>query len=280
MKIIKMQPAYCLKPYIQYYKYIELDIVGVYKAIPIADVELYFNCTHVEVFTNNYSLDFPKICITGLHNLLQDTYIHMYGTGKKCSFAIIFKPTGFLNLFEINPLEFKNYLNNWDVMSSASIYSVWEQMENIMNPYEIKKNVEKFLCKYLSTKFRKNQMVDYIVNYMKFNNGILRTKQICEEFNITPRTLQRYFKEAIGMCPKQVLNIYRFNYVLSLLNSNSEKTLTEISYLCGYYDQSHFIRDFKKVTGQTPKVISSNHKKIVQSIADRSFINSLLKTNL
>ena len=73
------------------------------------------------------------------------------------------------------------------------------------------------------------------------------TKELHEILSLSPRQCQRLFKKYYGITPKMALNIIRFQKCLEIL------TLTSIPlHDTGYYDQSHFINDFKKNLGITP----------------------------
>jgi len=65
--------------------------------------------------------------------------------------------------------------------------------------------------------------------------------------------MNRIFKKEIGICPKKYLEIVRFNRVCKLLYKFQEIDWTELAYLCGYYDQSHFIHDFKSIMKCSPE---------------------------
>ena len=67
-------------------------------------------------------------------------------------------------------------------------------------------------------------------------------------------------KEEVGMTIKEILQTFRFNYVLQNFDALSYQTLTELSYLSGYFDQSHFIKDFKRITGKIPKLLMEDVK--------------------
>jgi AraC-like DNA-binding protein len=69
--------------------------------------------------------------------------------------------------------------------------------------------------------------------------------------NLHKSTLQKNFKQITGYTPKEYTGIIRFNFLLNRMLFSS-KSLTETSYELGYFDQSHMIRDFRKVTGTSP----------------------------
>ena len=68
---------------------------------------------------------------------------------------------------------------------------------------------------------------------------------------VSHRYLQQCFQQRVGVSPKMLLKIIRFQKSFYYLNAKTH-SLTAVAYECGYYDQAHFIRDFKALTGITP----------------------------
>ncbi|MFI0901641.1 helix-turn-helix domain-containing protein [Streptomyces sp. NPDC020983] len=64
------------------------------------------------------------------------------------------------------------------------------------------------------------------------------------------RTLERRFREQIGLPPKSVGRVLRFRHSLRLLEA--QRRPSEIAALCGYYDQAHFNREFREMTTRSP----------------------------
>jgi AraC-like DNA-binding protein len=81
--------------------------------------------------------------------------------------------------------------------------------------------------------------------------GIIGIRKFCDELQIHKSTLEKNFKLGTGYTPKQYARIIRFNFLLNRILF-SRMNLTESSYEMGYFDQSHMIRDFKKITGTSP----------------------------
>jgi len=74
---------------------------------------------------------------------------------------------------------------------------------------------------------------------------------VTSQYGITSRYAQKLFVEYTGLTPKLYTKVERFKNSLRLIQRNSE-SFTSIAYECGYFDQSHFIREFKSFTGTTP----------------------------
>lgn len=82
--------------------------------------------------------------------------------------------------------------------------------------------------------------------------GLPSIKALTKKLGFTERTLERRFMASVGMPPKQFSRITRFIHACQMLRSSSAESLTQITYDCGYYDQAHFIHDFKQYAGLTP----------------------------
>lgn len=90
------------------------------------------------------------------------------------------------------------------------------------------------------------------------HKGLVRIKDLTEELYITERTFERNFVSQVGLTPKQFSKIIQFQSSLHNLTQSNYNKLTDISHDSGFADQSHFIRTFKKYTGQTPSYYLNN----------------------
>jgi len=76
-------------------------------------------------------------------------------------------------------------------------------------------------------------------------------ERLAMEFGFSERYIQKLFLNYVGISPKGFFSVQRFNKSLELVRS-ANRSLTNIAYECGYYDQAHFIKEFKSYTGITP----------------------------
>lgn len=76
--------------------------------------------------------------------------------------------------------------------------------------------------------------------------------EIESEFTVSPRTIQRQFIKRVGVSPKKLERITRLNRVWESISGRDIIDYQNLIYKGKYYDQSHFIKDFKEITGETP----------------------------
>ena len=81
--------------------------------------------------------------------------------------------------------------------------------------------------------------------------GNINLKELAHQSCLSQRQFERKFKELIGFTPKLFSRIVRFNALLSK-PQKAYRSLTEVAYDFGYYDQAHFIQDFKEFSGYNP----------------------------
>lgn len=82
--------------------------------------------------------------------------------------------------------------------------------------------------------------------------GNIPIRQLRSQLFITERTFERKFKKEIGITPKQFSKVMQFSAAFGQMQDENYLYLTNVAYDNGFADQSHFIRTFKKYTGNTP----------------------------
>lgn len=96
------------------------------------------------------------------------------------------------------------------------------------------------------------ELVGQIVAALLHEREITRVEDVVRRFGVPPRTLQRLFARHVGVSPKWVLRRYRLHEAAAELAAQQDRPWAEVAAELGYFDQSHFIRDFTAATGITP----------------------------
>ena len=112
---------------------------------------------------------------------------------------------------------------------------------------------------------KRTEKIDKVANIItsiKTNAEEENISNIAFKHGITPRYLQKIIYQHTGLSPKAFNKINRFQRSLRLITKNNQPSLTSIAYDCGYFDQSHFIRDFKSFTGVTPTAYLENKSPV------------------
>lgn len=106
-------------------------------------------------------------------------------------------------------------------------------------------------------------LIAYLRQRILSTGGQITVKELSEDTLYCTRYLERVFKDAVGISTKQFGKIVRFQNAIQQINHREAEQLTDIALRSGYYDQSHFIKDFKAFSDMSPrqyqKVIETSH---------------------
>ncbi|MEZ5289804.1 MAG: helix-turn-helix domain-containing protein [Vicinamibacterales bacterium] len=97
-----------------------------------------------------------------------------------------------------------------------------------------------------------SELAEHVTRAMWTTGGAIRPKELAGRLGITERHLERLCNRDLGMPPKQVARLARFLRACSAIRRSRHGLLTGVAQACGYYDQSHFIGDFREFAGMTP----------------------------
>ena len=109
--------------------------------------------------------------------------------------------------------------------------------------------VERFLLEQLRRYAKEDTAL--LIRHVWDRRGQVAIGDMTREVGISERQLERRFLEGVGVEPKQFTRLARFLDSCRQIRKHAD-SLTRIAHHCGYYDQSHFIRDFKRFSGLTP----------------------------
>jgi AraC-like DNA-binding protein len=112
--------------------------------------------------------------------------------------------------------------------------------------------VERFLTDQLPPIDPNVERACSIVAEIAEDRAIVSVEQIVEQWGVRKRALQQLFNEYVGVGPKWVINRYRLHEALERLHTGTRINFTELAMELGYFDQAHFIRDFRKLVGCSP----------------------------
>lgn len=260
MKYQEIRPGNALKQYVKCYYTYESDANVIFEdtVFPSGCVEIIFNLGTGKWQTatgNNAYIDNPSIELWG--QVIRPLPIR--SIGKNTMLGIRFYPHAaayFLNdkvgLFNDQVIDF----NDLHGTAAGILYSQLLETASWNKRIEL---IEKFLLHKLSlsqNRFSKLGMVSNVMTEMCKADFFDNIANVASRYGITSRYLQKLFFQYTGLTPKLYSQIHRFQNSLRLITQNNS-SLTSIAYDCGYFDQSHFIREFKSFTGFTPSGYSS-----------------------
>jgi AraC-like DNA-binding protein len=173
--------------------------------------------------------------------------------GVTGSFVVQFKPNGFLPFTTIPIKELENTAIPLDKLFGKNGKNLGEQILNANSTIERIQIIETFLLGELANKKTIDSIVKSTVETIFSTNGQFSVNELSKSNNISRRQLARKFSSTIGLSPKQLAKTIRIQTALKALLNEKHTSLTDLAYENEYFDQAHFIKEFKEFTGLTPK---------------------------
>jgi AraC-like DNA-binding protein len=165
---------------------------------------------------------------------------------------------------------FTNQVVDFAAVSNKEVTSLHNKLLDISSWNKRIELIESFLLQKLSLaekKLNKLAVVNDIMNELKQPDFFDNIENVASRYGITSRYLQKLFLQYTGLTPKLYSKINRFQRSLQLITQN-DTSLTSIAYDSGYFDQSHFIREFKSFTGYTPSGYSIESSPVTLALAN------------
>ncbi|TAE34329.1 MAG: AraC family transcriptional regulator [Candidatus Kapaibacterium sp.] len=173
--------------------------------------------------------------------------------GVTGSFIVRFHPNGFLP-FTTKPIkDMENAAVPIAALFGNEGAEIGEKILSAIDTAERIRLIEAFLLKRLTDKTTIDFVVKSTVETILTANGKFAVNELSEQNNINRRQLVRKFSSVIGLSPKQLSKTIRLQATLKTLLTKEVTTLTDVAYENEYFDQAHFIKEFKEFTGLTPK---------------------------
>ncbi|MDR2011375.1 MAG: helix-turn-helix domain-containing protein [Bacteroidales bacterium] len=247
-------PSYPLSLFIKQFWMIESclqkDSVHIQRIVPNGLMELtFYSGKRPESLDKNKKYE-DNILICGQQKGFYDIVI----AGKLSIFSVMFRPYGAKVFFNIPSSEFFDKSIPLKYIIKDNIF----ELENSIHEAESFERkiiaAENFLLQLLKKNIKEYELNRIInsINSITGRKGQISIETLISNAYLSRKQFERTFSEYIGISPAQFLKIIRFQNSLNERSLNNETSLTKLAYKCGYYDQSHMIRDYKQFSGITP----------------------------
>lgn len=187
--------------------------------------------------------------------------------GDVDSFAVCFYPYGFAN-FTNTPLkdlaDVEMPIEN--MFGEIPGTALKERIIQAADTQQRIKIIEKFLLQKLNEQSTIDTIVKKTIDALLSTNGSTSIRDILKKDISKRRQLERKFFQHIGISPKQLGKVIRLQSALKMMLNEEGETLTNVAYENEYYDQAHFVKDFKEFTGISPKEFLGNENMALSSV--------------
>lgn len=259
----KFQPVSALQPYVMCYYVLEhrhyLSEAVELHSPPSGLAGMVFNYGEAGwvLQANGKSSQTPNYFIAGQfkknYNLQLKGEVGMLG--------VVFWPAAIPHLFGIPMVEFTEQRIDLSLIIGYEAEILRQQILECESSLSRTRVLEHYLLQKLHQAFPSLDIVDCAVKTILDQKGILSIRQLSDHLCISSRQFCRRFTEKVGVRPKLFARIKRFNYVSHFMQTDFIEW-SDMVYEGGYYDQSHFIKDFSEFSGKNPSEFVNYKRKL------------------
>lgn len=225
------------------------------KSIPfgLAGIIFFLHNTGMEVNTGmSEKRRLPKACVAGYFPLGYNNGFRFISRSLR-GITLSFSEKGVNQLLNLQMRELYLQFIDLELILGPEVRVLLERLDSSFSYYETVSLLDDFFLKLLLKHTKVKQ------TFFRQVNQILSTKsriptviELADGLNIHERSLQRKFREEVGLTPKEYLRLFRFIKIFQAISTNPRITIQDLIWHGGFYDQAHLIHEFQKVTNCSP----------------------------
>ena len=174
-------------------------------------------------------------------------------TGTVRLIGIRFHPGGTVPFIRLPMSETINRVVDLRAVASAFEHELLRAIDGEAELLERIAYLELALTRRLRQNKKEPRLLDLAANVVKAA-GHVSLDDLAAQAAMSPRQLRRTFLQEVGIGPKLLCRLLRFQQVFAAVN-RAENEWAEVAIDCGYYDQAHLIKDFRQFAAETPAAL-------------------------
>ena len=266
MEYYPREPDNALKPYIETLFYLN-DYCPDHtkeRLVPDGSTNLIIELDNQERFIyDNESSEIKQSCrvawISGMHR----EFITISSIPKTKLIAVRFLPGGGFPFFQISLDRLTNQVVDASAIFGEAIVNLRAEIRDIDDPEAKLDELEGFLLQLLVEHGPPPKWITEAVLALKTSPSRTRLEKLIEGSHYSQKHFISSFKKYVGLRPKELQRILRFAEVIPNIHDAGSINWAQLVSDCGYYDQSHFIKDFQRFSGFNPQeFFKAGHDRI------------------
>ncbi len=254
MTVEKYLPSSRLRPFIQSFLFIETQEERDNTVLP--DTSMFMALRYkgnVSIGGIGATANVPVAVLSGIRDSSKSIHYH----GNTANLLIGFAPGAAAAFFHEPVNELYDQSVPIDYLRNAAVFATLAEKlaENPTKKEQLAMVEATLLSKLI--KPAPDPLVAAAVNTIKQSDGNAKIAALAHQLYISRDALEKRFRASIGTSPKHFSSILRLRKAIAVHEPG--KSLTDVALTAGYYDQAHFIRDFRAFTGQPPKQFFNQH---------------------
>lgn len=187
--------------------------------------------------------------IAGMHDVSANTET----TGATRGVQVNLTPIGARMLLAMSMHELTNTFITLDVCPSGDWRSLGDQLQHATSTESRFELLDAFLLQRFARATAVPEGIAWAWNQIAASNGAVSVARLTDTLGVSRKRIVSDFREYVGLPPKTLARIVRFNRALRLIERRDRPVRwTRVAAECGFYDQAHLIREVRAFTGDTP----------------------------
>jgi AraC-like DNA-binding protein len=263
MKVSFIQPEQQLCPYVAFIWVFESRF-----GVPMADSRIIVPDGRAKIIVPYRN----SLCATVTTGLLNAKEHHIFLVGIQSNpttiastttdtgtIGIELTPKGLYHLFKLSMHEITNRMVSFEELFGPPGARLQSRVGDVEDPREKITLLQTALTHLLHQNEKEYALLDYSLDLLVQTHGMIRIRELTAHIGYTKRYLDLLYKKHVGVSPKSLASILRFQEVYQGWMQRKSPTFLRNQWSGSYYDQSHFIKEFKRFTGFAPQ----HYSKIV-----------------
>ncbi len=164
--------------------------------------------------------------------------------------VLSFRPGQLPRFVDLHPAGLVNGRLELDRLPGAGLDSLADQLHGLTAP-QARQQLLETLARGCAPLVR-SEVCRRAASVLEAHKGQLSVAALASGLGLHVRSLERLFREHLGLSPKRLARLIRVRHLLHRLRGAGFQSLAQLSFECGYADQSHMIKDLKALTGRVP----------------------------
>ncbi len=207
-----------------------------------------------------------SLCAAVSHRLLNAKEHHIFLVGIQSNpttiastatdtgtIGVELTPKGLYHLFKLSMHEITNRMVSFEEVFGPQGARLQTMVGDAEDPQQKIVLLQTALTHLLQQNEKEYALLDHTLDLLAQAHGMMRVQELAAHLGYTKRYLDMLFQEHVGVSPKSLASILRFQEMYQVWMQHKSPTFFSNHWPAYYYDQSHFIKEFKRFTGFTPQ---------------------------
>ncbi len=237
------------------------------RIVPSGTLELVVNLREDEF--RIYDPEHPEVCQRYSGAIVSGAYQRAFIIDAKQHASVVgihFKPGGAFPFLGTGPEELTDRHADLESLWGTVAADLRERLCEAASPAERFQLLEEALTARLTQPRESHYAVRFGLSVLTGSDANLKIREIARRVELSQRRFIQVFTKEVGLTPKLFYRLQRFQRVVASLKRIPAPDWAELAFECGYFDQSHFINDFRGFSGLRPsEFISQRGPRVMEN---------------